>query len=434
MSKRKIIIGHLIRRRWRGPNWQRLLLIGFVLVFGFSIIGIGAAAGWQSGMHAKQTVRKVEAAHHYHLGVQALAAGNRSLAIAEFRHVLELEPNYQEASDQLRHLLAATPVRPSPTPLPKQVEQAVLAQLLQQAEEAYQRGDLVRASQQLQQIQVAAPGFRPVEAARLGYKIAFQQGMDAVKRGEMELAIRFFQEALRWQPHDPAATKQLSLASRYQQGLLYWYADWGKGIEIFSALYREAPHYRDVADRLLEALIKGGRQAMQHKQYCLADKRLQTALQLHQDQMLRQEAKQAHNLCIHPPTMTPTVTPTVTPTQLTVTPVPTVTPLPTAPATPSATPTATTTPTVATKIGTTPTTTATASATKTSRPTNAPTASVTPTPTAPRLPLTATPTPLPPTATPTVRPSATPQPPSPTPTPQPTATTALPTPTRTSST
>jgi len=430
LSKRRIVVGHLIRRRWHGPHWRHLLLIGFVLLIGFSIVGAGVVAGLQHGLEARRTARKMEAARHYRLGVVALTEGKRSLAAAEFRRVLELEPNDEEARQQLRHLLAITPVRPSPTPLPKQVEQTVLAQLLQQAEASYASGDLVKASQQLQQIYEAAPNFQPEPVARLGYKIAFRQGMDNVKRGEMELAIRSFQEALRWQPDDPAATKQLSLASRYQQGLLYWYADWEKGIEIFSNLYREAPHYRDVADRLLEALIKGGRQAMQRKQYCLADKHLQAALQLHQDQMLRQEAEQAHDLCIHPPTATPTKTPTVTATQLTATPAPTVTPSPTPRTTVSATPTATATPTVATKSGVTPTRTATAMATKTptlaSTPTNTPTLPATPTTTAP----TATPTPLPPTATPTVPPTATPHPTA-TPTPIPTATAVLPTPTRT---
>ncbi len=421
MPRRKIVIGHLIRRRWRGLEWRQLLLIVLTLLIGFSIVGIGVVAGVHQGLQDRLAARQTKAEQHYQRGLAAMATGNKALAEAEFRQALQLEPDHQGARKQLRHLLVITPIPPSPTPLPAQVEQATLDQLWQRTQNEFARGNLIAAKQLLEQIHNAVPTYHPQKIAHLAYQIAMKEGAGYVNSGDMELAIRMYEEALHWKPNDPEATRQISLASRYQQGLIFRYADWEKGIAIFQELYREAPDYKAVKDRLLEALIKGGRQAAKRKQFCLADRHFKEALSLHKDPLLEQEAANAHELCLHPPTATPTPTSSITVT-------PTLTASPTntqvAPAVP---PAVTSTPTVTSEF--TPTRTATKPiTTPTASPTATPT-KIPPSPTALPAKLTATPTATPtmPTATPTVSPPS-PTPASPTATETPLPPTLTPTP------
>ncbi|MER3513434.1 MAG: hypothetical protein C4310_02720, partial [Chloroflexota bacterium] len=70
--------------------------------------------------------------------------------------------------------------------------------------------------------------------------------------------MAYLEQAAAIQPLDPDAETQYRRAAAYLTAQRYWGKDWGQAVALLEELYTQAPDYRDVADRLVEAHITYG--------------------------------------------------------------------------------------------------------------------------------------------------------------------------------
>ncbi len=247
-------------RRWYGPPWPLLLVVAVILVSGLSLLVGSTVLGIVQGMQESAALRRQSAQFRYEQGLKYLRNGQRELAVAEFQEALRLNPNHLEAQRRLLALLLPTPTpipTPTPPPTPTTDPDRALVAVLEAARSDLEAGRWQQAYGRLEQLYILAPDFRPEEVKGLLYEAAYREGLELLQEDRMEEALRAFDRALRWKPNDQQALRQRDLAEAYILGISYFYADWDSAIAIFEGLFREAPDYKDVRSRYVEALEKG---------------------------------------------------------------------------------------------------------------------------------------------------------------------------------
>ena len=271
--RNRIHRGRSRRRRWHGPRWHLLLAISLALTLGLGLLVGSTVLGIVHGMRESAAMRREAAQFHYEQGLAYLRKGQKALALAEFQEALRLNPNHLEAQRQVIALLLPTPTPiPTPTPLPVPTvdPNRPLLAMLKAARADLAAGRWQQAYGRLEQLHLVAPHFHSEEVKRLLYEAAYREGLELLREDRMEEALRAFDRALRWQPDDKAALRQRDLAAAYILGISYFYADWDSAIAIFEGLYREAPDYKDVRSRYIEALTQGAAYHMRRHNPCQA--------------------------------------------------------------------------------------------------------------------------------------------------------------------
>ncbi len=261
------------RPRWRGPRWPLLIVWALALILGFSLLVGATVLGIVQGMQESAHMRRQSAQFHYEQGIRYLRAGQKQLALAEFQEALRLNPQHLEAQRQILVLLLPTPTpipTPTPRPTPTINPDLPLVTLLDMARQELEAGQWQRAYSRLEQLHLVAPEFQPDEVKALLYEAAYREGLELVEEDRLEEALRAFDRALQWKPNDPKALRQRDLTAAYILGVSYFYADWDSAIAIFEGLYREAPEYKDVRSRFVEALIEGARYHLRRNAPCKA--------------------------------------------------------------------------------------------------------------------------------------------------------------------
>lgn len=277
-SRRRGIIGTWLARirlwpRSLSPRWPFLLAIATALALGLALMVGSTVLGVIHGMQDTVEMRRRSAAFHYEQGIRYLRAGRRELALAEFQETLRLNPRHTGAQRQVIALLLPTPTpipTPTPTPVPTQNPNAPLETVLAAAREDLAAHRWQQAYARLEQLHALAPQFHPEEVRDLLYQAAYNEGVELVQEDRMEEALRAFDRALRWKPDDKQARRQRDWAEAYILGVSYFYVDWDNAIAIFQSLYREAPTYKDVRARYLDALKLGADYYLQHGLPCKA--------------------------------------------------------------------------------------------------------------------------------------------------------------------
>lgn len=264
------------KRTWRrryGPRWPILLAVSTVLLLGLGLLVGSTVLGIVHGMQEAAAMREQAARFHYEQGLKYLHAGQKELALAEFREALRLNPRHLEAQRRVIALLLPTPTpvpTPTPLPIPTVDPNRPLIVVLEAARADLEAGRWQQAYGRLEQLHLLAPDFRSEEVKGLLYEAAYREGMELLQEDRMEEALRAFDRALRWKPNDREALRQRDLAEAYILGISYFYADWDSAIAIFESLYREAPEYKDVRSRYIEALEKGAEYYLRRGDPCRA--------------------------------------------------------------------------------------------------------------------------------------------------------------------
>jgi len=261
---------------WRfSPRWSVLLSLAVVLVLGLGMMVGATVVGLVTGLREAEVLHRDAAEYHYRQGLMYLRAGQRELALAEFREALRLNPAHARAQRQILALVLPTPT-PVPTPTPTPVPTPSLDPelpwrlLLQAAKEDMAAGRWQSAYVRLEQLHLLAPNFQPETVRDLLYQAAYQEGQMLLAEDRLEEALRAFDRALQWRPNDPDAQRYRDLTEAYILGISYFYADWDNAITIFEGLYRRAPNFKDVARRYQEALLQGASYHLQQGNPCRA--------------------------------------------------------------------------------------------------------------------------------------------------------------------
>ena len=365
-----------------------------VPVFMIVVLGLAGIAGYSAGMKQREAsglanVEKVSK-EQFDTGVDDYVAGRYELARQRIEYVLELDPDYEGASEMLGMIMTAlnqpTPtVKPLNSPTPSITPDLdSLEGIFGSAQEAFSREDYDSALKYLLLLRAEDPEYRLAEVNQIMAVALRNRGMAKLYRGDLEQGIYDLNLAERFGPLDNQAVSWRNSAAFFMFANSYYGLDWALATEylgqicvaqIWGACYK----YADAAREYALQLIEDG-------DFCSASYYLHESLAIREDAALAPTATKVNHVCqtatVTPPTSTPTPTGSATAT------VPYVSPTPTATlgggdgtTTPTSTSTATGSPTATGTSGASPTSTSTPTATSTSTSTSAPAPTATPTPT-----------------------------------------------------
>ncbi len=370
--------------------WLKWIVASLVLIV--LAAGLSGYIGYRNAIH-ERVVRKsnqviLQAGEQYNLALADMKAGQWDRAKTRLEYVIQLDPSFPEAANQLKNVLVAqigtatpttaptatdTPIPGTPTPDLRSAQDYIT-----QIQAYLSSKDWDKAISTIEQLRQLNRNFQTVQVDGLLYVALRNRGVDEIlQKGELEQGTYDLGLAEAIGPLDAQANNYRTWAAEYLNAASYWGVNWQRVVDGFSQIYPSLPMLRDIngvtaQERFRIASIKLGDQLAAAGNYCKAQDQYNAALALGNDASVQATAQANQTKCNN--AQNAAVTPTLMPT-LVMTPtleVTTVVPVATTAVAPQATPTIapTTAPTVA--------------------PTEAPTATVplpaTPTPTKPAQP------------------------------------------------
>ena len=318
---------------------RRWLLWAFLGILLLALIAVGSGyAGYNSAIQERtshqSTVVAGEAAMQFDLALQDMAAGNYERARQRLEYVIDLDPNFPNAVDQLSRVLielrtTATPtVAPTPTLTPTPDTRG-RDELYTQAQTALQEREWTTAIDTLLTLRKRYPDFNAVQVDGMLYVALLNRGIDRIslladlEGGTYDLAL-----AERFGPLDAEANNYRDWAEMYIRGASYWNVDWAQAVYYFSQLSVSAPNLTDASgwtsrDRYLKALLGYGDYLATNGDWCGAQTQYDTYMSLIADSVVEPTAVYAADECSQgdtgestpiPPSDSLTPTPTPTPT------------------------------------------------------------------------------------------------------------------------
>ncbi len=368
--------------------WPWIVAVpGFMIV----VLGIAVIAGYTSGRNLREAtgLASVEqiSKEQFDTGLEDYLAGRYELARQRIEYVLELDPDYEGASDMLGRIMSAmnqpTPtVRPLNSPTPSVTPDLdSLEGIFGSAQEAFSREDWDSALKYLLLLRAEDPEYRLAEVNQIMAAALRDRGMAKLYRGDLEQGIYDLNLAERFGPLDNQAISWRNSAAFFMFANSYYGLDWALATEylgqicvaqIWGACYKYADAAREYALQLIE-----------EGDFCSASYYLSESLAIRDDGSLAPTATKVNGVCltatVTPPTSTPTPTGSATATVPYVSLTPTAT-IDGSTATPTSTASASASPTATTASGASPTSTSTPTGTSTSTSTSEPAPTATPTP------------------------------------------------------
>ncbi len=352
-----------------------------VLGFLFVVLGTAATAGYAAGVKIREESGIANAEQvskeQFDAGVEDFLAGRYELASQRIEYVLELDPDFEGASEILGMIMMElnqpTPtVKPLNSPTPSVTPDLdSIEGIFGSAQEAFSREDWDSALKYLLILRGEDPDYRLAEVNQMMALALRERGMAKLYRGELEQGVYDLNLAERFGPLDSQAISWRNSAAFFMFANSYFGLDWALASEylgqiceaqIWGACYK----YADAAKEYALQLAKEG-------DFCLASYYLSESLAIRDDNVLAPTATKVQRVCltatVTPPTATPTPTGSVTATFPYESSTPTAT-LSGATATPTPTGSASATPTVTSGASPTSTSTPTATSTPTSTATN----------------------------------------------------------------
>ena len=298
---------------------QTFLVLAIAAVVVLILAGVGVAAVY-FGLADRGKVQTELAEEHYDKGNAHLAQGELELAIAEYELVLQLNPKHTGAKAKLAEAREKLQAVPTSTPaLQEETKSALMAEI----REAYARHDWQGVLDAADRLLALDPEYHRGDVDQLLFEAFYQSGLILVDEGRMEEALRLFDRALALQPDNVQVQHAKNLATLYTEAMGYWGADWAQTTASLQKLYRLAPDYRDVRDRLFEARVQYGDFLAEGNDWCGASEQYAQALDIRAEAVVAAKRQNATTRC------TVRVSPT---------PVPGRTPVPTGPVGPSGPP------------------------------------------------------------------------------------------------
>lgn len=247
-------------------QWVLGAIAGLVL-----FIALGALGGVQSGINARQSRERlekaVEAVAQFELGRADLEAGNCTIALQRFEYVIQLDPSYPGAADQLAQaMLCAGPDQQ--TPAAEVVVEGTPTPDLRSAEEILSQSQALLAAQNweelllgLDSLRTNYPDFEPIQVDDMYYIALRNRGVQRIlAEGQLESGIFDLNRAEQIGPLDAEANNYRDWAILYVVGQSFWEVDWAQSVQYFSQLAAIAPSLHDVnfftaEDRLAQAQV-----------------------------------------------------------------------------------------------------------------------------------------------------------------------------------
>lgn len=325
------------------PKGKRMWILWAILgVLLLALIAGGSAyAGYNSAIDQRtryqSTLVAGEAANQYVLAQQDITLGNYDRARQRLEYIIQIDPNYPNASDQLAFVLTqqritATPtLAPTPTLTPTP-DYRGRDDLFTQAQDLLIARDWTRTIDTLLLLRKNYPDYMAVKVDDMLFVALRNRGIDKIAQlhdlegGNYDLTL-----AERFGPLDAEARNWRDWADLYIRGASFWDVDWAQVIFYFSQLANAAPNLSDssgwtASNRYMDALLGYGDWFAAREQWCDAQTQYDTYMALLASPQVEPTAMYAADKCaqgsVTPATpVVETPTPTITP-EVTTTPYP----------------------------------------------------------------------------------------------------------------
>lgn len=286
--------------------------VGLALFAGLMLIMIGLASylGARAGLIERQVVeesaqikiRDTYALARFERGLAAYANGNLTLAQSNFEEALKFQPSNRSAQELLAttQAIQTRVVLPLPTPtivptLPP--DRAKQIEVLQNVVTRKEWDTVVIVGMQLKAISSTLTSTERATVDDALFKAYSTRGFQSLNRGELEAGLFDLELAAAIRPLEQGQEIERHVASLYQSALYVYGADWEKSIERFRQVYNLSPRYRDVAQRLFESYKRAGDTMAELQDWCIAEKRYASALQLFKTSELEQKLLNVQQSC-----------------------------------------------------------------------------------------------------------------------------------------
>lgn len=314
-------------RKEKGRFKIYLLGLLVVLIGG----GLGALLGYQAGVslrkQAEQDQKVMVATQQYQMGLLDMEAGRYDIAKQRFEFVINTDPDFPGAADQLAKAMLQVSLALTPTPVPSPTiaptpdlrgEEEMFANI----QTAMANQDWVGAIAHIEALRTLNLDYRAVDVDGMYYiSLRFLGVQKILNEGELEVGIYNLTLAERFAPLDVEAKNYRDWARQYIAAASFWKIDWPRVIDYFAQIYPALPNLHDssgltATERYRQALVGYGDQLLMESKYCEAQAQFEAALAFSNLADVQSKATTAAEMCANasateePPQPTPS--PTVT--------------------------------------------------------------------------------------------------------------------------
>lgn len=281
-----------------GLTW---LVIGVaaVVILLVGALGYGAV---QAGRHERALQVEQTAKDLYQRGETYLQEGQLELAAAAYEQALLYMPDHAASSRRLAQVREQLGVQPTPTPLlQRETKQAFWNELMA----AYEIGNWELVILQADKLIGVDPDYNRQQVDGMLVEAFYALGTRLVEQDQMVEAVRYFDSALVLAPENGRIALAKDLAVRYMTGMGYWAADWPQAISHLRGAYDLDPQYKDVSQRLHNALVQYGDLMIVRQEWCQASEQYTRALAIRSEAAIVAKNQDATLKCAETPTPTP---------------------------------------------------------------------------------------------------------------------------------
>jgi tetratricopeptide (TPR) repeat protein len=294
-SARKRTSSPKAEKKSSSSHSSRVLLwtMPFVLIILLSIGG-GALIGLHQGERERELQTQELVEEYYQRGVEHLVRGEYELARAELEYVLDLDPGHALATHALAEAEAAIAMLPTPT---VETYEIAAADLYAMAVSYFEDEEWQDAAATLIQLRKIDSQYEADSVEEMLFTSLFKAGMELLQSDRLEEGVFYLDQAEALQPLDDEAVMERDLATRYMSALGYWGADWQSCIESFEELHAAAPDYRDVYERLHDAILAFADSWFLANEMCPAEEYYARALEMEDDAEVAEKRDEAAEAC-----------------------------------------------------------------------------------------------------------------------------------------
>ncbi len=293
--RRRLLLGAL------GSVASACALLGLMAGSGYAGFsrGLSERPTRSSGANAQDPAYLVD---QYQRCIDAISAANGPRAQAYCEEVLRLQPGNKGAQELRATALAIqipATLESHPPPIRVQAEDKKVAfEQFQSAlassnwDVTINYGEALRALDKTYERATVEAGL---------YKALVTRGGGAINKGELEAGLFDFEVAAEIKKLDDRTEGMRVVVSLYQDAQYFYGADWDGAISKYRQVYAASPGFRDTARKLYESYWRSGEENDARRDYCQAEKRYTSALQLFVTAEIQAKHTLAQTYCLATP-------------------------------------------------------------------------------------------------------------------------------------
>jgi tetratricopeptide (TPR) repeat protein len=292
---------------WLWWSLSAIIVLAAVLV-------VSGMLGYQSGIEQRTSYEETQVIlaidEQYQLGLVDMEAGRYEVARQRFEYVIEHDPGYPGATDQLAEVmliqnvtatptLAPTPTVVLPTPTPDMRGEL---ELYTQAQDHIHNEEWDQAITTLETLRKKNPEYQAINVDGMFFVALRNRGVKKIGLGQLEGGIYDLTLAESFGFLDTEADSWRTWARYYITGASFWDIDWGNAVYYFEQVANMTPNLQDgsgwtAAQRYLEALIKYAGYLEEQKDWCGAAENYDLAYNLGGDKTIMEARDFADEKC-----------------------------------------------------------------------------------------------------------------------------------------